>query len=132
MSPTSQRNVTPKHLQLCITRHRRYTQTRYTSHSLNMDSDKTLHDLLRKQYTELVGRWKRLLSLRQISQIRFVKFRLHTNKLVTIETHSEMEARIRESLPQENDEDYKYAPPEPVFLPPIGHNETMHYSTSHS
>jgi hypothetical protein len=38
-----------------------------------------------------------------------------------------MEARIRESLPRKNDNDYDFAPPEPDFLPPIGHNEMMHY-----
>jgi hypothetical protein len=62
-----------KHLQLCISWHRRYTQTRYTSHSLNIESDRILYDLLRAQYNELLGPWKRLFSLRQISQIRFVK-----------------------------------------------------------
>jgi hypothetical protein len=38
-----------------------------------------------------------------------------------------MEARLRESLPRGNDADYDFAPPEPAFLPPIGHNEMMHY-----
>jgi hypothetical protein len=38
-----------------------------------------------------------------------------------------MRERIRESLPQENDGDYDFAPPEPDFLPPIGHNEMLHY-----
>jgi hypothetical protein len=38
-----------------------------------------------------------------------------------------MQERIRESLPPENDDDYGFAPPEPDFLPPIGHNEMLHY-----
>ena len=41
--------------------------------------------------------------------------------------HSEDDYRIRESLPREHDDDYDFAPPEPDFLPPIGHNEMMHY-----
>jgi len=38
-----------------------------------------------------------------------------------------MQERIRESLPPENDDDYGFAPPEPDFLPPIGHNKMLHY-----
>jgi hypothetical protein len=52
---------------------------------------------------------------------------LRKTKFVEVETHSEIQERIRESLPSENDDDYNFAPPEPDFLPPIGHNEMLHY-----
>lgn len=62
-----------------------------------MESDKMLYDLLRAQYTELTGRWKRLLSLRQISQIRFVKvsntYPRHTRSKINLVPTSHEQAR---------------------------------------
>jgi hypothetical protein len=132
-----------KYLQLCISRQRLFTDTSYTSHDLNVESDERLYHLLRAQYRSLIGPWRRFISLRRICEIRFVKvglhppfddvgslgnqFRLRRHKLATVETHSGMENRIRDSLPGANDDDYGFDPPQPAFLPPIGHNEMMHY-----
>jgi hypothetical protein len=38
-----------------------------------------------------------------------------------------MQEHIRDSLPRKDDDDYGFAPPEPEFLPPVGHNEMLHY-----
>jgi hypothetical protein len=132
-----------RHLQLCISRHRRYEQISYSAHGLDVDCDKMLYDALRAQYSRLIGRWGRYITLRRITRIRFVKvrtalsadglvltrkqFRLRKTNFVEVEAHSEMSERLRESLPPENDKDYNFAPPEPEFLPPIGHNEMLHY-----
>jgi hypothetical protein len=73
LDPTLTTTGHRKYLQLCISRYRRYEQISYSSHNLQIDSDKLLYDSLRSQYNELNGRWRRLLTLRRIARIRFAK-----------------------------------------------------------
>jgi hypothetical protein len=70
LTPTTNRRT--KYLKLCISRYRRYEQTSYSSHDLQVDSDRKLYEVLRSEYRKLIGYWGRLFTLRRINCIRFV------------------------------------------------------------
>jgi hypothetical protein len=137
-----------RYLQLCITRHRMFTDTTYSTLYLNMETDGELYDLLHARYIGLIGPLRRLLLPRKIGIIRFVKvywlaatavttirmmlsalqMRLRNNKLVTIDAHSLMQdAYAKDCLPPNtNPKEYDFIAEE-KFFPPVGHNEMLRF-----
>jgi hypothetical protein len=74
----SQNNNNPvvkkeRHLQLCITRQKKFMDTTYCTINLDVKNDGELYEKLHSQYIALLGFWGRLLSLKKIGHIRFVK-----------------------------------------------------------
>lgn len=68
-----------KFLFLCISQWKRYYITKIVSIDLEtIKSDKALFQLLRKNYNIMIGPWRRFLSLKYISDIRFVQVKLHS------------------------------------------------------
>jgi hypothetical protein len=62
-----------KFLFLCISQWRRYYMTKMISVNVNINSDDVLFRLLRSNYALMIGPWRRILSLRYVSDIRFVQ-----------------------------------------------------------
>jgi hypothetical protein len=61
---------------LCISHWKRYYMTKMVPISLEISSDDALFQLLRVNYNSMIGPWRRFLSFRYVSDIRFVQVNL--------------------------------------------------------
>nr|OQO31028.1 hypothetical protein B0A51_03734 [Rachicladosporium sp. CCFEE 5018] len=82
-------------------------------------SDTDFFGLLRKQYTTLRGRFRRIFSLRTLAELRFVHFEVFRNDLADV--------RKYDVIPPGTQKDkYIYNPMPAEFVPPIGKNQLRH------
>ncbi|TVY58466.1 hypothetical protein LSUE1_G008733, partial [Lachnellula suecica] len=116
----------PRYLLLCISLWKGYYFTQLVPIDLNVSNDEALFCHLKSAYHCQVGIWKRMLSLRCIKDIRFVRFQITRSKLVDINLHSRMEGRIPETRPPVTHNDYSYSPKPIRIEPPVGHNTLIH------
>ena len=66
----------------------------------------------------MLGNWRLLYTLKQLTRIQVAQFELHKNELVDIQ--------MTNILPPETREDYRYHPAPPEIIPPVGENLLMH------
>jgi hypothetical protein len=70
---TRQNVVPPMFLFLCVTTQRAYTRTQKTNICIQSDNDESLFRRIRVEFNRTMGSWRRVLALRKLKEIRFVK-----------------------------------------------------------
>lgn len=105
-------------LLLCLPYHNR--GTRLVQLDLrDVQDDKGFFYLLRNNYREMRGKFKRILSLRTVKSIKFVQFELRRSQLVNIRKENDLP-------PEALREEYMYNPMPADMIPPLGENYMMH------
>lgn len=105
-------------LLLCLPYHNRGTKLLQLD-LRDVQDDLYFFSMLRHNYREIRGRFKRNFSLRTVKSIKFVQFELRRSHLVNI--------RKENDLPPETlREEYTYNPMPADMIPPLGENYMMH------
>ncbi|OCK79796.1 hypothetical protein K432DRAFT_382736 [Lepidopterella palustris CBS 459.81] len=120
-----------KFLFLCISQWKRYYMTKMVPINLKVNSDDALFQLLRMNFNLMIGPWRRFLSLRYVSDIRFVQFHTTKNSIITIKLHFRVSGQIPpgthpDYLPPHPYPEYFYKPAPITMEPPVGHNTMLH------
>jgi hypothetical protein len=110
-SPTS--NEECMYLLLC------YNEGRYATRLLQLDlvklrakSDTKLFILLYKHYNQMKGGFLASISLRELTNIKFVHFEAHKSDLVDV--------RKQDDISPPGHPEYRYIPVPPLLIPPVG------------
>ncbi|KAL8952700.1 MAG: hypothetical protein Q9222_001399 [Ikaeria aurantiellina] len=84
-----------------------------------MISDQTLFENLKNEYTDMLGKWMSVCSLKRLASIRFVYFGMYRSELVDVYKYDDMP-------PEEKKDEYRFSPTPADLIPPIGPNHMMH------
>lgn len=112
--------VAPEWLMLCVPCHKYANKVLRLETSVSPETDQQFFRLLKDQYTRLRGGLRRVLRLRAMIAIRFVRFEAFHNDLADV--------REYDCLPPKSQKHcYKFQPLAPGQKPPpIGQNQMMH------
>lgn len=109
----------PQYLLLCAPNSQHTTELIQIDTSTPPPSDKAFFKLLRDAYNIRPGRLSRVISLRSVSEIRFVNFELFHSSLVDVQAY--------DCIPPESERGhYVYRPMPAYFVPPVGKNLMKH------
>ena len=118
ISGSLSRNNELLYLLMCIPQHQYATKLLQPQISA-IRSDRDFFLLLRKNYREMRGRMRRLLSLKALRSVKFVQLEMYKSELVDI--------RKQDDLPPEDKRDeYRYNPVPAEIIPPVGENHMLH------
>lgn len=120
--PAAAANPQPLYLLLCI-QHQRSTTKLLQPDLTGLHSDQDFFRLLRDNYHDMRGRWRRIFSLKTLRSIKFIQFELHEPDLVDVRIENELP-------PEERKDEYHYAPMPSKTMPPVGENLMLHFCTS--
>ena len=115
-------NPQPLYLLLCI-QHQRFTTKLLQPDLTGLHSDQDFFKLLRHDYHDTRGRWRRRFSLKTLRGIKFIHFEPHHPDLVDVHKENELP-------PEERKDEYHYAPMPPATMPPVGENLMLHFCIS--
>ena len=106
------------YLLMCVPQHQYATKLLQPQISA-IRSDQDFFLLLRRNYRQMRGRIRRLLSLKALRSVKFVQLEMYKSELVDI--------RKQDDLPPEDKKDeYRYNPVPAEIIPPVGENHMLH------
>lgn len=105
-------------LLLCIPQHQYATKLLQPQVS-DIRSDRDFFLLLRKNYQQMRGRMKALLSLHVLRSIKFVQLEMYKSELVDIRKQNDLP-------PEDKKDEYRYNPVPAEIIPPVGENHMLH------